>query len=52
MALPVKSLSRLLRGITSNHNNGHYCMRCLHLFRAENKLKSHETVCINHDIVI
>ena len=47
--LTVKNSSRLLHGVTSNQNDGHYCMNCLHMFRTENKLKSHENVCRNHN---
>ena len=28
--LVVKSLSRLLRGITSNHDGDYYCLNCFH----------------------
>ena len=42
--LAVKKLSALLRGITSKHADGFYCFNCLHSFRTENKLKSHEKV--------
>ena len=44
--LPVKSLSALFRGITSNNNGDSYCF---HSFRTENKLKKHKNVCENHD---
>ena len=47
--LAVKSLSALLRGITSNNNNDFYCLNCFHSYRANNKLKKHERVCNNHD---
>ena len=47
--LPVKKLSTLLRGITSKHDSGFYCLNCLHSFRTENKLKSHEKVCKNKE---
>ena len=40
--LAVKSLSRLLRGISSNHNSDHYCLNCLHSYRTENKLNVHK----------
>ena len=40
--LAVKQLSALLHGITSKHKGGFYCLNCLHSFRTENKLKSHE----------
>ena len=37
--LAVKSLSRLLQSL----------LHCLHSLRTESKLKSHESVCKNHD---
>ena len=39
---PTKSLSRLFRGITSNHKGDFYCLNCLHSFRTCNILKKHE----------
>ena len=33
--LAVKKLSELLRGITSKHNGGFYCLNCLHSFRTK-----------------
>ena len=47
--LAVKSISALLRGITSNHNGDFYCLNCLHSYRTKEKLKKHEKVCNNHD---
>ena len=47
--LAVKSLSRLLRGITSNHDGDYYCLNCFHSYRTENKLNAHKKVCENHD---
>ena len=47
--LAVKNISRLLRGITSNHNGDFYSLNCLHSYRAKNKLKNHERICKNHD---
>ena len=47
--LAVKSFSRLLRGITSNHDGDFYCLHCFHSYRTENKLEKHEQVCNNHD---
>ena len=44
-----KKLSTLLRGLTSKHRGDFYCLNCLHSFRTENKLKSHEKVCKNKD---
>ena len=39
----------LLRGITSKHDVGFYCLNGLHSFRMKNKLESHEKVCENKD---
>ena len=46
--LAVKSLSRLLRGITSNHNSDYYCLNCFHSYRTENKLNAHRKICENN----
>ena len=46
---PTKSLSRLFRGITSNHDGDFYYLNCLHSFRTDNALKKHETLCDNND---
>ena len=40
--LAVKSLSRLLRSISSNHNSDYYCLNCFHSYRTENKLNVHK----------
>ena len=45
----MKSLSGLLRGITSNHNGDFYCLNCLHSYRTICKLKKHEKISKNHD---
>ena len=42
---PTKSLSRLFRGITSNHDGDF----CLNSFRTDNALKKHERLCENND---
>ena len=47
--LAVKSLSRLLRSITSNHDGDYYCLNCFHSYRTENKLNAHKKVCDNHE---
>ena len=47
--LAVKSLSRLLRGISSNHNSDYYCLNCFHSYRTENKLNVHKKICENHE---
>ena len=45
----MKSLSRLLRRITSNHVGDFYCLHCFHSYSTENKLKKHEKVCNDYD---
>ena len=40
--LAVKSLSRLLRGITSKHGGDYYCLNYFHSYRTENKLNVHK----------
>ena len=47
--LAVKTLSALLKEITSKTNGDSYCLNCLHYFRTKNKLKSHEQVWKNKD---
>ena len=47
--LAVKRISRLLRGITSNHNGDFYCLICFHSCTTENKLRKHERICEDHD---
>ena len=36
---PIRSFSRLFRGITSNHDGEFCCLNCLHSFRTDNALK-------------
>ena len=43
--LAVKKLSALLCRKTSNRDGNFYCLICLHSFKMENKLKSHEKAC-------
>ena len=38
--LIVRSLSGLLKGITSNHKRDFYCLNCFHSYRTKNKLKN------------
>ena len=45
--LPVRSLSRLFRGITTNNNGDFYCLGCLHSFWTDIALKRHEWLCGN-----
>ena len=44
--LTVKSLSALLRGITSNYNEVFYWLNYFHSYSTKNK---HEKVCNDHD---
>ena len=46
---PIKCLSRLFRGTTSNHNGDFYCFNCLHSFSTDNALRKHERLCENND---
>ena len=36
----VRSLSALLKGVTSNHNEDSYCLNCFHSYRTEKALKN------------
>ena len=45
----VKSLSALLRGITSKHDGDFYCLNCFHSYNTDKKLRNHEKVCNDHD---
>ena len=47
--LAVKSLSRLLRGITNNYDGDYYCLNCFHSYRTENKLNAHKKICENNE---
>ena len=47
--LVVNNLSKLLRGITSNHHDGFYCLNCFHSYRTKNKLEAHKKISENHD---
>ena len=47
--LAMKSLSALLRGLTSNYNGDCYCLNCFHSYSTKEKLKKHEKVCNDND---
>ena len=47
--LAVKKSSALLWRKTSNRDSNFYCLNCLHSFRTENKLNSHEKACKDKD---
>ena len=44
---PIRSLSRLFRGITANNNGDFYCLGCLHSFQTDNALKRQERLYDN-----
>ena len=46
---PTKSLFKLFRGITANHNGDFHCLSCLHTFRTDNALKKHERLFENNE---
>ena len=47
--LTMKSLSALLKGITSNHMGDLHCLNYFHSYNTKEKLKKHEKVCNDHD---
>ena len=47
--LTAKSLSALLRRITSNQNRDFYCLNYFYSYNTKEKLKKHERVCNDHD---
>ena len=47
--LAAKSISALLRGITSNNHGGFYCLNYLHSYRTKEKLEKYDKVSNNHD---
>ena len=50
--LVVKNLSRLLRGISSNHDGDYYCLNCFHSYRTENKLNAHKKKYVKIMIIV
>ena len=42
-------MSVLFKGITTKYDGDFYCLNCFHSYRTENKLKTHECVCKNHN---
>ena len=46
--ITIKSISGLLRGLTSNHNGDFYCLNCFHSYRTKGKLKEHEKICYDN----
>ena len=40
--LTIKNLSRLLRGITSNHDGDFYCLNCFCAYSTKNKPEKHK----------
>ena len=43
--LTVRSLSALLKGITSKHNGDSYCFTCFHSYRTKGALEKRMKVC-------
>ena len=46
---PIRSLSRLFRGMTSNNHGDFNCSDCLHSFRTDNALTKHERLYDNNN---
>ena len=49
---PIRILSRLFRGITSNQDGDFYCFNCLHSFRTDDALKNMKDCVIIMIIVV
>ena len=47
----IRNLSRLFRGITSNHDGDFYCLNCLHSFRTDNAFKNMKD-CVRIMIIV
>ena len=47
--LCIKSLSALLKEITSKHDEDFYCLNCFRAYTIKDKLKEHKNVCESHD---
>ena len=46
---PIRSLSKLFRGIISNNHGDFYCLGYLQSFRTDNALKKYERLWGNND---
>ena len=46
---PIRSWSRLFRGITGNNNGDFHCLNCSHSFLTDNTLKKLERIYEHHD---
>ena len=47
--LAVKSISGLLRRISSNYKGDFHCLSCLHSRTTKEKLRKHESICNDHN---
>ena len=47
--LTVRSLSALLKGITSKHKGDSYCLNCVHSYRTKEAFKKHTKLCEDKD---
>ena len=50
--IAIKRIPALLRGISSTHDGDHCCLNCFHSYRTEEKLKTYEELCINHNFAL
>ena len=48
-SLTVRSLSALLKGITSKHKGDSYCLNCSHSYRTKEALEKYMKVCEDKD---
>ena len=46
--IAIRSITSLLRGVSSTHQGDYYCLNCFHSYRTESTLKKHEELCINN----
>ena len=44
-----KYISKLFRGITSNHVGDFYCLNCFHSYTTKKTPEKHERTCKNYD---
>ena len=45
----IKSIPALLKGVSSKHNGGFYCLNCFNSYKTKRKLDDHEKLCGNKD---
>ena len=47
--LTLRSLSALLKRITSKHKSDSYCLNCFHSYKSKEPLEKHMKVCEDKD---